>query len=124
MNLVDVVARDPVPERWTEGDNIPWHDRAFRARMLREHLSQEHDAASRRAHKIDAHVAWIHEHVPAGKPSRILDLGCGPGLYASRLARLGHSCVGMDWGPTSIAHTRRIAAGEGLDCTYIEADHG
>jgi len=122
VNLMDVVARNPAPEPWTEGDNIPWHDPAFSARMLQEHLSQEHDAASRRQVKIDAHVAWIHEQILAGQPTRILDLGCGPGLYASRLARLGHSCMGIDFGPASIAYARQVAAESGLDCTYIEAD--
>jgi SAM-dependent methyltransferase len=122
VNLIAVVDREPAPEPWAEGDNIPWHDPAFSARMLREHLSQEHDAASRRAQKIDAQVAWIHEDLLGCRPARILDLGCGPGLYASRLARLGHSCVGIDWGPASIAYARRIAAEEGLDCTYVEAD--
>jgi SAM-dependent methyltransferase len=117
-----VVARNPAPEPWTEGDNIPWHDPAFSARMLQEHLSQEHDAASRRQVKIDAHVAWIHEQFLAGQPTRILDLGCGPGLYASRLARLGHSCVGIDYGPASIAYARQVAVEGGLDCTYTEAD--
>jgi SAM-dependent methyltransferase len=122
MILSDIVGREPAPEPWAEGDNIPWNDPAFSARMLQEHLSQAHDAASRRTPKIDAHVAWIHDHLLGGTPARILDLGCGPGLYASRLARLGHSCVGIDWGPASIAYARRTAAEGGLACTYIEAD--
>jgi SAM-dependent methyltransferase len=90
--------------------------------MLKEHLSQEHDAASRRAHIIDRQVGWIHRHVLGGKASRILDLGCGPGLYASRLARLGHECVGIDYGPASIAYARGMAEREGLRCRYVEAD--
>jgi len=122
MNLIEIVDRDPAPTPWAEGDNIPWHDPAFSARMLQEHLSQEHDAASRRGEKIDAHVAWIHEHLLEEKTTRVLDLGCGPGLYASRLARLGHSCVGIDWSPASIAYGRRMATEDRLDCTYVEAD--
>jgi SAM-dependent methyltransferase len=122
VKLIEIIDRDPAPVPWAEGDNIPWNDPAFSARMLQEHLSQEHDAASRRGDKIDAQVTWIHEHLLRGKPTRVLDLGCGPGLYASRLARLGHSCVGIDWGPASIAYGRRMAAEDRLDCTYIEAD--
>jgi hypothetical protein len=111
VNLIEIVDRDPAPVPWAEGDNIPWNDPAFSARMLQEHLSQEHDAASRRWGKIDAQVAWIHEHLLGGKPTRILDLGCGPGLYASRLARLGHSCVGIDWGPADKAHAALVDDG-------------
>jgi predicted TPR repeat methyltransferase len=42
------------------------------------------------------------------EPQRILDLGCGPGLYTQRLASLGHTCVGIDISPASIAYARRV----------------
>ena len=120
MNILDLIHRTPVPEPWAEGDNIPWNDPAFSERMLKEHLSQEHDLASRRAETIDAHVAWIHSAVLGGKPSRILDLGCGPGLYAVRLARKGHSLVGVDYAPAAVAYAREQA--QGLDCRFTQAD--
>lgn len=122
MDLSDLFARQVPPEPWAEGDNIPWNEPGFSARMLAEHLSQAHDAASRRAGTIDRQVAWIHGAVLGARTTRVLDLGCGPGLYASRLARLGHRCVGIDYSPASIAYAREQAATEGLDCTYREAD--
>jgi SAM-dependent methyltransferase len=90
--------------------------------MLNEHLSQEHDAASRRFEIIDTHVSWIHNHVLKGNPARILDLGCGPGLYTNRLARFGHHCVGIDFSPASIAYAREQAEVGSLDCKYIQQD--
>jgi len=122
LDLDALLNRTSPPEPWSEGDKIPWNDPAFSARMLQEHLSQEHDAASRRAELIDTQVAWIHETVLRGAPSSVLDLGCGPGLYTSRLARLGHRCHGIDFGPASIAHARAEAERDVLDCTYTEAD--
>lgn len=61
---------------------IPWNDPAFSARMLAEHLSQAHELASRRTETIARQVAWIHDALLGGRPSRVLDLGCGPGLYS------------------------------------------
>lgn len=122
MNLIDLVNRTPVPEPWSEGEKIPWNDPAFSARMLHEHLSQDHDAASRRFTTIDAHVDWIHRHILGGKLARVLDLGCGPGLYAQRLARMGHTCVGVDFSPASIVYAKAQAEGTGLPLTYIEGD--
>lgn len=122
MNLLDVVNRPAVPIPWAEGDNIPWDDPAFSRRMLQEHLSQDHDAASRRFDKIDKQVEWIHNAVLGGRPTRILDLACGPGFYTSRLARLGHQCVGIDFSPAAIEFAREQAQRENLDCTYIEDD--
>jgi SAM-dependent methyltransferase len=122
LRLLDLIERETPPRPWAEGDNIPWDDPGFSERMLREHLSQAHDHASRRAEKIDRHVAWIHAELLAARPARVLDLACGPGLYASRLARLGHSCHGIDFSPASIAYARTQAQEEGLACTYRQAD--
>lgn len=122
LHLLDIVNRVAFPEAWTEGDNIPWNDPGFSERMLREHLSQDHDAASRRYAIIDEHVLWLHRAVLGSQPTKILDLGCGPGFYTTRLARLGHTCVGIDYAPASIAYARACAAEEGLACTFIESD--
>ena len=111
MNLLDVIHRTSAPEPWAEGDKIPWHDPAFSRRMLREHLSQAHDAASRRAIIIDEHVDWIQREVLLNRSSRVLDLGCGPGLYSSRLAQRGHTCMGIDFGPASIEYARELCSG-------------
>jgi SAM-dependent methyltransferase len=89
--------------------------------MLAEHLSQEHEAASRPAPVIDGHVAWLHELV-GERPTRVLDLGCGPGLYAERLARLGHECVGFDIAPAAVRYAEARAEEGSLACTYHLAD--
>jgi SAM-dependent methyltransferase len=122
LTLLDFIRRSSSPEPWSEGDNIPWHEPGFSQRMLREHLSQAHDAASRRFETIDQHVSWIHRHLLAERPARVLDLGCGPGLYSSRLARLGHQCVGIDYSPASLAYAVEQAEAGGLSCTYVLQD--
>ncbi|MEE4195062.1 MAG: class I SAM-dependent methyltransferase [Anaerolineae bacterium] len=122
MKLIDLIQRPAVPAPWTEGEKIPWNDPDFSARMLKEHLSQEHDAASRRFSVIEQHVAWLHNSILEGKSAKILDLGCGPGFYAQRLAQLGHRCVGIDFSPASIAYAQEQAASSGLDCTYHLGD--
>jgi SAM-dependent methyltransferase len=122
ITLMDLVRRKPFPLPWDEGDNIPWHAPDFSDRMLREHLSQEHSAASRRLEEVEEHVNWIDHRLLFRRSSRVLDLGCGPGLYTSRLARRGHECVGIDYSPASIAYARTTAVDEGLPCTYIHDD--
>jgi SAM-dependent methyltransferase len=83
---------------------IPWDDPGFSERMLREHLSQAHDGASRRFDIIDAQVRWIEERLLPGRTARVLDLGCGPGFYTERLAVAGHRCKGIDFSPASIRY--------------------
>jgi len=122
MDLIDIINRQPVPAPWSEGEKIPWDDPGFSQRMLMEHLSQEHDAASRRYSTIDKHVEWIHNFILSGQPAKVLDLGCGPGLYTTRLARLGHECVGLDFSPASIAYAQQTAYEQKLGCTYLQQD--
>lgn len=121
MNHEHTFPRKPPPAPWQAGEKIPWHEPGFSRRMLEQHLSQEHDWASRRGVLIDQHVSWIFRQF-AGKRARILDLGCGPGLYMQRLALLGHECVGVDYSPASIAYAREQAAAADLAICYELAD--
>jgi SAM-dependent methyltransferase len=118
----DFTDREQPPKPWAEGEKIPWNEPAFSERMLLEHLSQEHDAASRRAEKIGRHVEWIHDHLLNRTPSSVLDLGCGPGLYATRLARMGHDVTGIDFSPASIRYAREAAKSDGLTCRFVLGD--
>jgi SAM-dependent methyltransferase len=122
MQLTEIITRTPRPVPWSEGEKIPWNEPGFSTRMLREHLSQDHDAASRRATIIDRQVDWIFQTKLGERSASVLDLGCGPGLYTSRLARHGCRCTGIDFSPASVAYAREQAQGQGLDCKYIEGD--
>lgn len=68
--------------------------------------------------RIDAH--WHideHELKPlAGK--RAADVGCGAGLLAEPLARLGADVTGLDAAPENIAAARHHAEGQGLAIDY------
>ncbi|MEK9676502.1 MAG: class I SAM-dependent methyltransferase, partial [Chloroflexota bacterium] len=59
MKFSDVLNRKIPPEPWSEGEKIPWDEPEFSRRMLKYHLSQDSDAASRRTEIIDSHVEWI-----------------------------------------------------------------
>ena len=110
LKFDEFIAQSSSPARWDGVTKLPWGDPAFSERMLREHLSQSHDGASRRIATVERHVRWIHEQALRGATSRILDLGCGPGLYTQRLAALGHACVGMDIAPAAIEYARAQSA--------------
>jgi SAM-dependent methyltransferase len=122
VQLIDIIQRSKTPIPWAEGDNIPWNEPGFSQRMLKEHLSQDHDAASRRFPIIDQHVDWIHSDLLSEQPVSILDLACGPGFYSSRLAARGHTCYGIDYSPASIEYALSTAQAENLACTYLCQD--
>lgn len=122
MTLFDLITRSLPPVPWAEGENIPWSEPAFSRRMLKEHLDQTHNLASRSFEILDRQVAWIQTAVLDGRATRILELACGPGLYLERLARLGHDCHGIDYAPASVEHARGVAERECLRCIYRQED--
>jgi len=91
---------------WDGAYKIPWDDPDFSRRMLTEHLSQEHDLASRKSQMIKKQVQWIHENICNNAPAKLLDIGCGPGLYIEQFAALNYDCCGIDFSPASIEYAR------------------
>lgn len=122
LDLLKIVNRINPSIPWSEGEKIPWNEPGFSKRMLREHLSQDHDAASRRFEIIDQHVSWINVFLLNGQPSKVLDLGCGPGFYCSRLVKLGHSCTGIDFSPASIEDANERNIDENTGITFLQGD--
>lgn len=53
----------------------------------------------------------------------ILDLGCGPGLYANRFAQLGVRVTGVDYSRRSIDYARSSARELGLEISYRCQDY-
>lgn len=51
---------------------------------------------------------------------RVLDIGCGAGLLAEPLSRMGAVVTGLDPAPTSIGIARAHAAATGAELTYRE----
>lgn len=116
MRIGDL-ARRPAPGEATGLDKIPWHEPAFSRRMLAEHLSQAHDWASRRSEIVARQADYLDSLLPKRR-GRVLDLGCGPGLYTHRLAQRGHACVGIDISPAAIDYAVSRAADDKLAIDY------
>ncbi len=108
MKIMDIIRQSAQPAPWADGEKIPWNDPGLSSRILSSHLSQDTDWASRRFEIVDKQVQWLARRLAPA--SRVLDLGCGPGFYAQRLAGLGHSSVGVDFSPASIEYARQKAA--------------
>lgn len=97
----------PVPfdPRWELDWSNPEHGR----RLLREHLDQTHDGASRRIPLIAQHVRRLRALLPR-PPALVLDAGSGPGLYATRLAAAGYDVTGVDVNAAALRYARASAA--------------
>jgi SAM-dependent methyltransferase len=112
--------RPQPPSRPDGAANLPWDDHDFSQRMLRQHLDQSHGAASRRRVEILRQIDWLWDRLSLREGSQVLDVTCGPGLYAVELARRGCCLHGVDFSPASIRHARQLAAEAGVTqrCTF------
>lgn len=100
-----------------------WTDEHTSERMLDFHLNPEIDVSSRNERFIDRSVAWIASRFGVNQNTRIADFGCGPGLYASRLARHGAVVTGIDFSDRSIRHARQVAEGSDLYIEYVNQNY-
>jgi SAM-dependent methyltransferase len=117
-NINKILKYSKKPTLFDKGTHPLWTEPHISKYMLEAHLNPEWDAASRKTATIDKTVNWINQNFL--KPgSSILDLGCGPGLYARRLAQLGHSVTGMDFSRRSIDYAMKDREENNLDIKYI-----
>jgi SAM-dependent methyltransferase len=65
---------------------------------------------------LGGEARFVDALVPPG--SRVLDAGCGPGRVGGRLARAGHTVVGVDLDPVLVAAARHDHPGP----TWLVAD--
>jgi SAM-dependent methyltransferase len=72
--------------------------------------------------RSDAEVALLVELLDLDRPMQILDLACGFGRHANRLAALGHSVTGVDLMPGFLEIARQKAAEMGVQVDYRQGD--
>lgn len=123
LDLSFLAALPGDPEPFADGRQIPWNDPAFSRRMLAFHLDESHELASRRAHKRQRIVDELIAVTGLMPGDRVLDLGCGPGLYCQLLAHKGMQVEGWDYAPAAIEHARHQAQAAGLEIGYVRDDY-
>lgn len=111
----------PLP--YTPGEPLFWNNPYISQQMLAAHLDPNSDRASRRPETIDRCVAWIVQELSLHPGDAILDLGCGPGLYTSRLAKLGFAVTGVDYSRASIDYAIQFAKEHQLKINYRFQDY-
>jgi SAM-dependent methyltransferase len=119
--LQTINARPPLFGSYTASDL--WTDEHTSKRMLEYHLDDRVAMASRSTAFIDRSVRWIVSHFGVDTHTTVVDMGCGPGLYTTRLARHGAAVTGIDFSRRSIHHAMETAAGQGLAIDYLCQDY-
>ncbi len=72
--------------------------------------------------RSDAEVAIWTKLLEMESPKTVLDLACGFGRHANRLASLGHSVTGVDFTPGFLDIARKEAERMGVEVDYLQGD--
>ena len=116
--LSQLIKLQQKPSPFTPGEPLFWNDPHISTQMLKAHLDPKIEAASRTPETIDRSVQWIMDTIALKADDNVLDLGCGPGLYASRFARAGLQVTGVDYSRSSIEYAKRYASENSLNIHY------
>ncbi|MFH1524218.1 MAG: class I SAM-dependent methyltransferase [Chloroflexota bacterium] len=100
-----------------------WTDEYTSAQMLAFHLNKNVDLSSRKMTFIDKSVDWLVSHLGITTGVSVIDFGCGPGLYTSRLAKAGADVTGIDFSARSIEYARDLASSMGLEINYLNQNY-
>jgi 2-polyprenyl-3-methyl-5-hydroxy-6-metoxy-1,4-benzoquinol methylase len=100
-----------------------WTDEHTSEQMLKFHLNEDIDVSSRNAEFIDRSVEWMTSAFKIGAGTKIADFGCGPGLYATRLAKKQAEVTGIDFSKRSIQYAQEVATREGLLIHYVNQNY-
>jgi 2-polyprenyl-3-methyl-5-hydroxy-6-metoxy-1,4-benzoquinol methylase len=119
---LDSINSRPRPFEFYTASDL-WTDDYTSQQMLSLHLNDHIDAASRNTAFIDRSVAWLASHFNIGEGKQIADFGCGPGLYATRLARRGACVTGIDFSKRSIEYGQEVALREGLPIAFLHQNY-
>ena len=100
-----------------------WTDEHTSKQMLSFHLNEAIDVSSRNVAFINRSVEWIASEFNIGRDFKIADFGCGPGLYAARLAKCGANVTGIDFSGRSIGYAKEVAARDQLNISYVNQNY-
>lgn len=117
MDIANILTLSRQPRLYEKGTAVMWTDEYISRQLLEIHLNPASNAASRNPGTIERLVGWMRQEIGSDRRT-ILDLGCGPGLYAERFARAGYDVTGVDFSANSIAYARAQAKKLGLNIDY------
>lgn len=111
------------PALYTKSKEAFWDDEYISKQMLKAHLDPDFSGASRKFSFIEQSVSWIKEKIPAQTYPKLLDIGCGPGIYAEKFALENYQVTGVDFSKLSIDYAKKSAQQHGLANIYYYQDY-
>lgn len=118
-NLLQL-AKNPNP--FEKGSTDIWLDPERAELVLKTHLDKNIPGGSKSNEFIDETINHINLVMPPKEFPKLLDLACGPGLYAEKLSILGYSVTGVDYNKNALDYAKDRANELGININYVQQD--
>jgi len=111
------------PELYAPSTAKFWDDEHISKGMLEAHLAPGLDSATRKHDFVRRSVDWISSVAPVQTYPRLLDLGCGPGIYPELFDAAGYQVTGVDLSARSIEYAKASAKSRNRSISYLTGDY-
>ena len=102
--LINILSK--YPKLYEKSSSNYWDEDYISKEILKAHLSYNVDSASRNLEFIKKSVDFIVNLNKNKSNVKLLDLGCGPGLYANLFLEYDYEIVGIDFSKVSIDYAK------------------
>lgn len=118
FNKLKSINKMPKPFEQYTAEKL-WNNPHISKKMLKYHLDENIDVSSRNKYFIEKSINWISSKFKINQDAKIIDFGCGPGLYTTKLAELGAKVTGIDFSSHSLNHAKKVCAEKNLSIKYV-----
>lgn len=122
FNQLEEINSRPKPFEFYTASDL-WTDEYTSNQMLSFHLNGDVDVSSRKLSFINKSADWIISQFDIREGKSVADFGCGPGLYAERLAKTNAAITGIDFSKNSIEYARNRARDQKLNINYVNQNY-
>ncbi len=111
------------PKIFEKGSDTLWDDPYVSKQLLEIHLNEEYKSASKPHDIIKLESEFIINYTKMNNNTKLLELGCGPGLYTKEFAKTNASITGIDISENSLEYAMKTVNHEFKNVNFIKNNY-
>lgn len=112
-----------LPNLFEKTEDSIWTDSHISKQLLQAHLDPLFEGATRPLSFVEESISWIEKTIPPPHYRKLVDIGCGPGIYAEYFSQAGYDVCGVDFSASSINYAKTSSFTKQLNIEYRHLDY-